>query len=67
MRMRPSLTGAINSPGATEEPLGAKLKSYFDHMALGPVPDRLIDLTEALEAAFDRGELRCCKARVKPL
>jgi hypothetical protein len=40
--------------------LGDQLKSYFDDIVAGPVPDRLLKLTDALDQAFDRGELRCC-------
>ena len=46
------------SPAAIEQPLGDKLKSYFGELTAGPVPDRLQRLTDALEAAFERGELR---------
>ncbi len=42
-----------------EEVLGDQLKTYFDSLTAGPVPDRLLRLTEALEAAFERGELKC--------
>ena len=48
---------------AIEEPLGDQLKTYFDKLTAGPVPDRLLRLTEALEAAFERGELRCDSRR----
>ena len=48
------------SPAASlEQPLGDQLKTYFDSLVAGPVPDRLLRLTEALEAAFERGELQC--------
>ncbi len=40
-------------------PLGVQLKCYFDGLTQGPVPDRLLRLTEQLEAALERGELRC--------
>ena len=46
-----------------DQPLGAQLKVYFDNLTNGPVPDRLLKLTEQLEAAFERGELRCCAAK----
>jgi hypothetical protein len=45
------------------QPLGAQLKVYFDNLTKGPVPDRLLRLTEQLEAAFERGDLRCGCAR----
>ena len=48
------------SPVASlEQPLGDQLKTYFDNLTAGPAPDRLLRLTEALEAAFERGELQC--------
>ena len=40
-------------------PLGTRLKVYFDGLTAGPVPDHLLKLTEALEAAFERGDLKC--------
>ena len=43
--------------------LGDQLKSYFDAVVAGPVPDRLLKLADALDQAFDRGELRCCDRR----
>ena len=42
-----------------DEPLGEQLKCYFDSLTEGPTPERLVRLTEMLEAAFDRGDLRC--------
>ncbi len=51
---------------ALEQPLGDQLKTYFDSLMAGPVPDRLLRLTEDLEAAFERGDLRC-GSRVLPL
>jgi hypothetical protein len=58
------------SPGDAEngEPiagqrLGAQLKTYFDRLTDGPTPERLLRLTEQLEAAFERGDLRCSAAR----
>jgi hypothetical protein len=48
-------SGPVESP---QEPLGAKLKSYFDGVtASSPMPDRLTQLAMALEAALDGGEL----------
>jgi hypothetical protein len=41
----------VESP---QEPLGAKLKTYFDGVtACSPMPDRLAQLAAALEAALD--------------
>ena len=48
-----------SSAASVEQPLGDQLKTYFDSLTAGPVPDRLLRLTEALEAAFERGELQC--------
>lgn len=38
-------------------PLGQELKSMFDTLTSGPMPDRLVQLADALEEAFKRGEL----------
>ena len=40
-------------------PLATRLKMYFDGLTAGPVPDHLLQLTEALEAALERGDLKC--------
>jgi hypothetical protein len=49
---RPS-PAPVESP---QEPLGAKLKSYFDNVtACSPMPDRLAQLAAALEAVLDDG------------
>ena len=47
------------------EPLGDQLKGLFDQLSEGPMPSRLVDLADALEAAFQRGELYapCSKDR----
>jgi len=48
---RRSSAGPVESP---QEPLGAKLKTYFDGVtACSPMPDRLAQLAAALEAALD--------------
>ena len=39
-----------------------KLKTYYDRLTLNPAPDGLLQLTEALDAAFERGDLRCGSA-----
>lgn len=39
------------------EPLGDQLKGLFDNLSEGPMPRRLIDLADALEEAFQKGEL----------
>ena len=41
------------------QPLGRQLKTYFDGLTTGPVPDCLLRLTDQLEAALERGDLRC--------
>lgn len=38
-------------------PLGEQLKGLFDHFSDGPMPDRLLNLADALEEAFQRGDL----------
>ena len=57
---------AYGDQAASDAPLGAQLKTYFDKLTTGPVPDRLMRLTEELEAAFERGELRCGASAAKP-
>lgn len=37
--------------------LGCELKTMFDSLTAGPMPDRLTQLADALEEAFHRGEL----------
>ena len=37
--------------------LGCELKTMFDTLTAGPLPDRLVQLADALEEAFSRGEL----------
>ena len=41
--------------------LGATLKHFFDGVTAGPLPDRLMQLADELEAAFERGELGCSR------
>ncbi len=61
MWMQPPAAQIPRDPpsASLEQPLGDQLKTYFDGLTAGPVPDRLLRLTEALEAAFERGELQC--------
>ncbi|HTI66109.1 MAG TPA: hypothetical protein VL460_01035 [Caulobacteraceae bacterium] len=42
---------------AAHEQLGCELKTMFDGLTAGPLPDRLVQLADALEEAFMRGEL----------
>jgi hypothetical protein len=48
-------------PGATcpaaQAQLGGELKAMFDSLTAGPLPDRLVQLADALDEAFHRGEL----------
>ena len=46
--------------------IGDQLKGMFDRLTSGPMPKRLIDLADALEEAFQRGELFDAKACAKP-
>ena len=65
MWMQPS-TARVRTEWSEESedgPLGEQLKSYFDGLTTSPVPDTLLRLTEALEAAFERGDLQCGKCR----
>lgn len=46
--------------------LGDQLKRMFGDMSAGPMPSRLLELADELEAAFQRGELfdkPCRRAR----
>lgn len=51
----------------TPGPLGDELKGMFDLMCDGPMPKRLIDLADALEEAFRRGELHAAQPCAKTL
>ncbi len=48
-------------PGVSGVPvqaqLGGELKAMFDSLTAGPLPDRLVQLDDALDEAFHRGEL----------
>ena len=37
--------------------MGGRLKTVFEQATTGPMPDRLMELADALEAAFQRGDL----------
>ena len=52
-RAQPGVVTALNA--APE--LGDQLKIMFGDMTAGPMPSRLLELADALEAAFQRGEL----------
>jgi hypothetical protein len=45
------------SVGIDRGALGDELKSMFDTLISGPMPDRLLQLADALEEAFTRGDL----------
>jgi hypothetical protein len=40
-----------------QERIGVELKTLFETLTSGPMPDRLLQLADALEEAFQRGEL----------
>jgi hypothetical protein len=40
-----------------QERMGAELKTMFESLTAGPMPDRLLQLADALEDAFQRGDL----------
>ena len=44
-------------PLPPQQRLGHELKCMFDTLTAGPLPERLIQLADALEDAFRRGEL----------
>ena len=37
--------------------LGRRLQSFFDGVTGGPLPERLTELADELDAAFERGEI----------
>ncbi len=43
--------------------LGEQLKCMFGEMSAGPMPSRLLELANALEDAFQRGDLFECASR----
>jgi len=53
----------MDSAPASQAQLGCELKTMFDSLTAGPLPDRLVQLADALEEAFRRGELFEAKPR----
>ena len=51
----PVQLGVLQASGA--DPLGAELKQMFGLLTAGPLPDRMVQLADALDEAFGRGEL----------
>ena len=45
-------------PAVLHEPMGAQLKTVFDRLTASPMPDRMQELADALERAFQQGELQ---------
>ena len=45
------------SQAPPRERLGCELKSMFENLTSGPMPEHLLQLADALEDAFQRGEL----------
>ena len=62
----PSWAAADIFDTPTPEALGVQLKDLFDQLAQEPMPRRLVDLADALEAAFQRGDLYAPCARDIP-
>jgi hypothetical protein len=53
-RFTPSRRASVGPIETHQEPLGARLKSYFDEItACNPMPDRIAELAAALEAVLD--------------
>ena len=50
----PVASGALD---LCQPQLGDQLKRMFGDVTAGPMPDRLLELADALEEAFQRGEL----------
>ncbi len=63
-RRAPWGTALFDTP--EPEALGVQLKGMFDQLSEGPMPSRLVDLADALEAAFQRGDLYAACAKSKP-
>ena len=53
----------VTSLRTAQPEIGDQLKRMFGDMTAGPLPDRLVDLADALEEAFQRGELFAPPAR----
>ena len=50
------------------EHIGACLKTFFDGVTTScPMPDRLLELADALEAALERGDLGSGSSRARSL
>jgi hypothetical protein len=52
-----SRTGPNPQSKPSQARIGCGLRALFDEATVGPLPDRLADLTEKLDAALERGEL----------
>jgi hypothetical protein len=52
-----SQTGPSPPPRPSQARIGGGLRALFGEATVGPLPDRLADLTEKLDAALERGEL----------
>ena len=50
-------TPALESQSAAVEPVCGRLKAMFDRLTDEPLPDRLIQLADQLEDAFQSGRL----------
>ena len=51
----PTQWAVLRTP--TPDHLGDELKQMFGNLTAGPLPDRMVQLADALEEAFRRGEL----------
>ncbi len=51
-------------PAGLHEPMSVHLKTAYDGMT-GPMPHRMQELADALDAAFQRGELGPAKQRLR--
>lgn len=49
--------------GLADAALTAELKTFFDSLTTQPLPDRMLELAQALEDAFGRGELYAADRR----
>jgi len=63
--VRIEIEGPTTPPraGLADAPLTAELRVFFDSLTAQPLPDRMLELAQALEDAFGRGELYAADRR----
>ena len=58
----PVSASPLHVPALAEGGVGDELRRMFDDVVSSPMPQSMIDLCDALEDAFRRGELKGCGA-----